>query len=184
MRRRPLRRSCGHRDRILFPSARRRSRRSGSAGKPSLVAACAQRPLQFEIPDNEPSFTVEHAIGVLSQKLDRLHTGQLVLCAQVKDLRESLPMQRRPLSKWTQQVHIEVVWKRRNGICPACQEVPIVNEHGRLPGLEFDHWYARNRARPKRLGRCSGYKCPDQQHGLQVWRAVRIRELSTWPFGE
>jgi hypothetical protein len=46
----------------------------------------------------------EHA-----RRLDRLHSGQLVLCAQVKDLRESLPMQRRPLSRWAQQIHVQVL---------------------------------------------------------------------------
>jgi hypothetical protein len=25
--------------------------------------------------------------------------------------------------------------------------VPIVNDHGRLPNLEFDHWYNRSNAR-------------------------------------
>jgi hypothetical protein len=56
-------------------------------------------------------------------------------------------MQRRPLSRWTQQVHIEVVRTERNGLCPCCQEIPIVNEHGRLPNLEFDHWHNRSNNR-------------------------------------
>jgi hypothetical protein len=64
----------------------------------------------------------------------------------VKDLRESLPMQRRPLSRWVQRIHLEATYTRRNGLCPCCEAVPVCNEHGRLPGAEFDHWYARNRA--------------------------------------
>jgi hypothetical protein len=48
----------------------------------------------------QQSFTFEHLIRIVSEKLDRLHSGQLVLCAQVKDLRESLPVQRRPLSRF------------------------------------------------------------------------------------
>jgi hypothetical protein len=95
----------------------------------------------------QQSFTFEHVITVLSQKLDRIHSGQLVLCAQVKDLRESLPMQRRPLSRWAQKIHVDVTYTRRNGLCPCCQETPVCNQDGRLPRAEFDHWYARNRAR-------------------------------------
>jgi hypothetical protein len=63
------------------------------------------------------------------------------------EVRESLPMQRRPLSKWAQQMHVMATYSRRNGLCPCCQERPVCNESGRLPGAEYDHWYARNRAR-------------------------------------
>ena len=56
-------------------------------------------------------------------------------------------MQRRPLSRWVQQIHLEATYTRRNGLCPCCQQTPVCNQDGRLPGAEFDHWYARNRAR-------------------------------------
>jgi hypothetical protein len=130
------------------PISRRRPKRNVSG--PSLVTALSPLPL-FDSAEQEAMgaqrvLSFEHVISVLSQKLDRLHSGQLVLCAQVKDLRESLPMQRRPLSRWVQAMHVQVTYSRRNGICPCCQEVPVCDEHGRLPGAEFDHFYARNRA--------------------------------------
>jgi len=100
------------------------------------------------------SFTFDHVISFISQRMDehaqrleRIHYGQLTLCAQVKDLRESLPMQRRSLSRWAQQIHIDVINTRRNGLCPCCQETAVCNRDGRLPGAEYDHWYTRNRAR-------------------------------------
>jgi hypothetical protein len=103
---------------------------------------------------SQQSFPFEHVIRIIGERmdeharrLDRIHSGQILICAQMKDLRESLPMQRRPLSRFVQQLHIEVVRMKRNGLCPCCQEVPIVNDHGRLPKLEFDHWYNRSNAR-------------------------------------
>jgi hypothetical protein len=69
------------------------------------------------------------------------------VCEQLKDLRASLPMQRRPLSKWAQQIHVEVIASKRNGLCPCCEEAPVCTAAGRLPGAEYDHWFARNRAR-------------------------------------
>jgi hypothetical protein len=44
----------------------------------------AERPI-----NPQQSFAFENAISALSQKLDRLHSGELVLCAQMKDLRVS-----------------------------------------------------------------------------------------------
>ena len=84
---------------------------------------------------------------MLSTKLDRLHSGQLHLCEQVKDLRDSLPVQRRPLSRWVQQIHIEVLNAKRGGHCPAWESVPVCDANGRLPGGEYDHFFSRNRAR-------------------------------------
>jgi hypothetical protein len=65
----------------------------------------------------------------------------------LKDLRASLPMQRRPLSKWAMQIHVEVIASKRNGLCPCCEDVPVCTASGRLPGAEYDHWFARNRNR-------------------------------------
>lgn len=87
----------------------------------------------------QETFSFEQVIGMLSEKLERLHSGQVMLCAQVKDLSASLPVQRRPLSRWAQQIHVDVVRGKRNGLCPCCQETRIVGETGRLPGSEFDH---------------------------------------------
>ena len=92
-------------------------------------------------------FSFEGVITMTSEKLDQFQSNQLTLCAQVKVLRASLPLQRRQLSRWVQQVHVDVVRAKRNGLCPCCQETKIIGENGRLPGAEYDHWYSRNRAR-------------------------------------
>ena len=104
----------------------------------------------------QETFPFEHVITMLSEKLDRIQSGQLTLCAQVKDLTASLPVQRRPLSRWAQQIHIDVVRAKRNGLCPCCQETRIIAVDGtRIPGAsEFDHWYARNRSRAEETWIC------------------------------
>lgn len=84
---------------------------------------------------------------MITAKLDRLHSGQIHICEQVKDLRDALPMQRRPLSRWVQQIHVEVLNAKRGGLCPCCESVRVCDETGRLPGAEYDHWYSRNRNR-------------------------------------
>jgi hypothetical protein len=33
--------------------------------------------------------------------------------------------------------------------CPCCQEIQICTADGKLPGAEFDHWYARHRNGPE-----------------------------------
>ena len=42
-------------------------------------------------------------------------------------------------------LHAKVIWLRRSGFCPCCQQVPVCNEQGKLSGAEFDHFYARHR---------------------------------------
>jgi hypothetical protein len=87
-------------------------------------------------------------LEVVRERVDSLHAGQRVIAEQLKDLRESLPRQRRPLSARTQALHIQVTAARRNGLCPCCQQVQVCTATERLAGAEFDHWYGRNQARP------------------------------------
>jgi hypothetical protein len=75
-----------------------------------------------------------------------MQSTQLTVCQQLKDLRDNLPVQRRPLSRWAQRIHIEVLNAKRNGLCPCCKEIRVCGEQGRLPGAEYDHFFARNRA--------------------------------------
>jgi hypothetical protein len=78
--------------------------------------------------------------------LERLHRDVRFVSELVADIRDSLPIQRRPLSEWTKSIHIRVTLNRRNGFCPACSVTPVCDIHGKLPGAEFDHFYARHRA--------------------------------------
>lgn len=105
----------------------------------------------------QEKLALEEVVEIISAKLDRIHSGQLTLCAQVKDIRESLPVQRRPLSRWVQQIHIEVLNAKRGGLCPACESTRVCDETGRLPGGEYDHFFSRNRARAEETWLvCSG----------------------------
>lgn len=123
-------------------------------------------------PPAQHSFPFEHVISMFTSRLDRLQSTQLALCEQVKDLRVSLPVQRRPLSRWAQQIHVEVVRAKRNGLCPCCQEMPICGVDGRLPGAEFDHWYARNRSRAEETWMvCSG--CNQRLNDTEFKASVR-----------
>jgi hypothetical protein len=147
---------------------------------------------QLVPPPAQQSFPFQHVISMFSDELDRLHFTQLASCEQVKDLRVSLPMQRRPLSRWAQQLHVEVVRTKRNGPCPCCQETPIVNEHGRLPDLEFDHWYNRSRARAEETwavcSRCNArlndtefkasVRSAFESYQLALRRAIQTRQVT------
>src|ERR1700761_4199558 len=69
-----------------------------------------------------------------------IHASQRTLHEQLRDIKGSLPMQRRPLSRRTQGIHLQATLTRRNGLCPCCQAVPVCTQDGRLPGAEYDHW--------------------------------------------
>ena len=148
---------------------------------------------------SQQSFPFEHVIRIIGERmdeharrLDRIHSGQILICAQMKDLRESLPMQRRPLSQWARRMHLEVTCSRRNGLCPCCQEVPVCNELGRLPGAEYDHWYARNRARAEETwlvcGSCNArlndtdfkasVRSAFESYQLALRRAIQTRQVT------
>ena len=128
---------------VRYSSVRREKRLSLASGQQRLTLLEPPPVLQEPV---QRAFSFEEAIAVIAERLDRLHSGQNLLSAQVKDLRESLPVQRRPASHWTRAMHISVVQSKRNGFCPCCQKTRIVNEEGSLPCLQIDHWFARNRA--------------------------------------
>jgi hypothetical protein len=117
----------------LFPS-----------GLPPLAV---QQPLPFDRVISILSARIDRHEQKMEQSFDRLRSTQLTVCEQLKDLRANLPMQRRPLSGWVQRIHVDVLNLKRGGLCPCCEETPVCSPTGRLPAAEFDHWFARNRAR-------------------------------------
>lgn len=86
-------------------------------------------------------------LEIVRDKVDSLHAGQRSIAEELRGIKTSLPMQRRPLSQRTQSIHIQVTLTRRNGLCPCCQETPVCTEAGRLPGAEYDHFFARDKNR-------------------------------------
>jgi hypothetical protein len=69
----------------------------------------------------------------MDTKLERIHSTQLTFCEPLKDVRLSVPMQRRPLSGWVQRVHVEVLNAKRGGLCPSCEETWACSAAGRPP---------------------------------------------------
>jgi hypothetical protein len=85
------------------------------------------------------------------QVVESIHANQRMVTEAPKDIKQSLPVQRRAPSKRTIELHILAISTRRNGLCPCCQETPVCTASGRLPGAEVDHWYSRHRAGPKEV---------------------------------
>ena len=86
-------------------------------------------------------------LELVRDRVDSIHAGQRALTSEVREIKANLPMQRRPLSKRAQEIHVRATWSRRNGLCPCCQAEPICTEFGRVGEAEFDHWYSRNQNR-------------------------------------
>lgn len=88
-------------------------------------------------------------LELVRDRVEAVQSGQRAIAEELRDIRASLPMQRKPLSPRTEALHVRVTLTRRNGLCPCCQEAPVCTDAGRLPGAEFDHWYSRGQNRPK-----------------------------------
>ncbi len=108
---------------------------------PELVVAAVG---PSSVPEQLPLLQVLEAVR---DRVESLHAGQRVVTAELKEIKANLPLQRRPLSRKTQELHIRVIWSRRNGLCPCCQTTPVCVESGRLDGSEYDHWFGRHQAR-------------------------------------
>ena len=83
-------------------------------------------------------------LEVVRDRVESIHAGQRNLSAELKDIKANLPVQRKPLSRRTQEIHILAIGSRRNGLCPCCQVEPVCSGTERLASAEFDHWYSRN----------------------------------------
>lgn len=86
---------------------------------------------QVDAPEND---RVERALGFVT--------------AGLAAILENLPLPRRALSESTKALHVRVTLERRNGFCPCCQQQPVCDCEGKLPGAQFDHFYSRNRNAP------------------------------------
>ena len=82
-------------------------------------------------------------------ELESLRRDLRFVSENVSMILDNLPVQRRPLSDATKELHLRVTWLRRNGYCPCCQREWVVRDGERLPGTEFDHFFARHRNGPE-----------------------------------
>ena len=95
-------------------------------------------------PGREPEqIPLLRMLEVVRDRVEQVHAGQRALADEMREIRRSLPQQRRPVSAKTEAVHIRVTSSRRNGLCPCCQQNAVCTETNRLPGSEVDHWYSR-----------------------------------------
>ena len=95
-------------------------------------------------PGREPEqIPLLRMLEVVRDRVEQVHAGQRALAEEVREMRRSLPQQRRPVSSKTEALHIRVTFSRRNGLCPCCQQNAVCTETNRLQGSEVDHWYTR-----------------------------------------
>jgi hypothetical protein len=73
------------------------------------------------------SARIDRHVQKMEAKLERIQATQLTLCEQLKDVRLSLPVQRRPLSGGVQRIHVAVLNAKRGGLCPCCEVAGKVN---------------------------------------------------------
>lgn len=64
----------------------------------------------------------------------------------MEDLTRLLSRRRKPPTAFVRNLAFQVAQHRRNGFCPCCQDVRILDESGHpLPGTELDHWFSVDR---------------------------------------
>src|SRR5579872_1682602 len=110
--------------------------------KPELVAPAPAT--SDHAPEQLPLIRM---LEIVRDRVESIHASQHTIEQQLKNIAVSLPVQRKPLSRRSQELHIRVIAARRNGLCPCCQTTPVCTELGRMAGSEFDHWYSRNQNR-------------------------------------
>jgi hypothetical protein len=129
---------------LAEPARQRVNEQSAEPAQLELVAPPAESSAQRE----PEQLLLLRTLEIVRDRVESIHASQRTLQEQLRDIKVSLPMQRKPLSKRTQALHLHAVLTRRNGLCPCCQATKIVDENGRLPGVEFDHWHNRSINRP------------------------------------
>jgi len=112
---------------------------------PTVPALEVVPPRPSDVPRDPEQLPLLRMLEVVRDRVESIHAGQRTIAEELRTIKTSLPMQRRPLSKRTQAIHLHATLTRRNGLCPCCQETPIVTDAGKLPGAEFDHFYSRDK---------------------------------------
>jgi hypothetical protein len=125
---------------VMAEAARALDRAEKSPAQLELVAALAE-PAPPRDPEQLP------LLPVVLEIVRSIHAGQRSMAEELRAIKTSLPMQRKPLSRRTMAIHIHATLTRRNGLCPCCQETPVCDANGRLQGAEFDHFFARDKNR-------------------------------------
>jgi hypothetical protein len=118
------------------------ARQLASATEPATPAQLelVEAPSKPAAPREPEQLPLLRMLEIVRNRVELIHE-------ELRDIKVSLPIQRRPLSRRTQQLHITATLSRRGGFCSCCQETPVVDANGRLPGAEFDHWYGRHQNR-------------------------------------
>lgn len=125
--------------RLLFDNASPRA----EVAQLELVAT----PAEASAPREPEQLPLLRMLEIVKERVDSIHASQRTLQEQLRDIKTSLPMQRRPPTPRTVAIHVKATLLRRNGVCPACSEISVCDANGRLPGSEVDHFYARDKAK-------------------------------------
>jgi hypothetical protein len=117
------------------------------------LSAARMAPLELVPPPatpaapHEPEQLMLRMLELVRDRVESIHASQRTITEELRNIKTSLPMQRKPLSRRTQSIHIQATLTRRNGLCPCCQETPVCIEQGRIGGAEYDHFFARDKNR-------------------------------------
>ena len=144
-----------------------------------LVAAASTAPPARR----EPEQLVLRVLEIVRDRVESIHAGQRSMADELREIKASLPQQRKPLSPKVQD--IRVIWSRRNGLCPCCQETPVCSESGRIDGAEYDHWYSRSQNRVTQTwlvcGPCN-QKLRDTEYKFNARSAFEAYQAALKPF--
>lgn len=123
-------------------SPTRKDAQSIEAEQPTLEIVPPSAVSSPPVPEQLPLIRM---LEIVRTRVESLHAGLRTVVEEPRGLKTSLPMQRRPASKRTQQIHTAATLARRNGMCPCCQAVHVVNEWDQLPRAEVNHFFARDK---------------------------------------
>ena len=164
------------------PARQRVNEQNAEPAQLELVAAPATPPLQRERDPEQLHLSLLRVVESVRETVQAIHASQRTITEELRGIKTSLPMQRRPLSRRTQSIHLHATLTRRNGLCACCQETPVCTDTGRLSGAEYDHFFARDKNRVSQtwLGMLRVQRPPDR-HGLSSGGAQRIRGVPSRP---
>jgi acetone carboxylase gamma subunit len=85
-----------------------------------------------------------------TQRIESKVDGNTVALSRVEDkldvVVDHVNRHRKAISKHTRSIHIEHLDSCRNGICPCCHTIRIVERTYPTPELNFDHWFGKEQA--------------------------------------
>ncbi len=111
------------------PARQRVNEQNAEPAQLELVAAPATPPLQRERDPEQLHLSLLRVVESVRETVQAIHASQRAITEELRGIKTSLPMQRRPLSRRTQSIHLHATLTRRNGLCLAVRKRP----YARIP---------------------------------------------------